>query len=265
MRTKFVSRGTVVLAVSLCLGQFASGRARGATVTAAPLTLGWSAASDATVRGYAIYYGRTNQTTTTRVDAGANLSCTVSGLIIGVTYRIYAVSYNAQGVESTASNQLLFTPQTAPSAPRLQIARQSDGSMRLSYQVASNAVCAIQFAAKPNATYWQTLTNVTASQLGDVIATDFSASQVSQRFYRAALSSQPLISGITISRQPNGSMRLDWMTPPGATCQIQSAASPNAPTWTTRATVTANAEGQAAYVDATAASVSTRFYRVAMP
>lgn len=243
-------------------------RSASAQVLAKPITLGWNAASDVTIRGYAIYYGRTNLTTNTRIDSGTNLSCTISGMLVGVTYRIYAVSYDAQGIESLPSNQITFTP-TTPAAPnpppRLQIARQADGSMKLSLTTATNVTCAIQFASTPTAQYWQTLTNVPANQAGNVIATDISASRVPQRFYRAVLSPQPLVSGISIARQANGAMRLDWMTPPSATSRIQSATSPTATTWTTRATITSNAEGQASYVDTTAAQAGARFYRVVMP
>lgn len=137
--------------------------------------------------------------------------------------------------------------------------------MKLSYTASTNTTCAIQFASTPTAKYWQTLTNVTANQAGAIMATDFSASRVSQRFYRVALAPQPLISTLTIVRQTNGTMRLTWMTPPGATTQIQSASSPTPTAWSTRATITSNDEGQASYVDATAAQASTRFYRVVMP
>lgn len=237
-----------------------------AQTIAKPITLGWNAASDMTIRGYAIYYGRTNLTATTRINTGTNLSCTITDLIVGVTYRIYAVSYDAAGIESLPSNQVNFTPTTpAITPPRLQITRLSDGNMQLTYAAGTNVTCAIQFAATPTAQYWQTLTNVAANQAGNIIATDTSANRVPQRFYRVALTPQPLVSGITIARQPNGTMKLNWMTPPGAVCRIQSASSPTATTWTTRATITSNDEGQAAYVDTTAAQANARFYRVAMP
>jgi hypothetical protein len=227
--------------------------------------LGWNAASDVTVRGYAIYYGPVNQTVTNRIDAGTNLSCTISGLIVGTAYRIHAVSYNTQGIESLPSNQLAFTPTTPNPPPLLQIARQANGSMRLSYAAGTNITCAVQFAATPTASYWQTLTNVTATQAGDIIATDTTASRVPQRFYRVALSAQPLTSVVRTTLQPNGSVRLDWTTPPAASSQIQYASNPNATTWTTFTTVASNDEGQATYLDTTAATAGVRFYRAVIP
>jgi hypothetical protein len=255
------------LAIGCLLAQFVTGFELNAQVIARPVTLGWYASLDTTVRGYAIYFGATNQTAPARIDTGTNLSCTISNLVVGTTYRLYAVSYNAQGVESLPSNQVQFTPTQAavPGGPRLQITRQSDGSMKLDCLVGVNKTCAIQFAATPTAKYWQTLTNVAANQAGNVIATDFSASRVPQRFYRVSLTPQPLLSAITIARQSNGAMRLSWLTPPKAVCRVQSASSPAATTWATLTTVTANDEGQAVWVDQSATSATSRFYRVAMP
>lgn len=266
MRKVVVTRWGGCWIVCWLLVQLTTTLPTAAQTMAKPITLGWNAASDGAVRGYAIYYGRTNLTANTRINAGTNLNCTISDLLVGVTYRIYAVSYDAAGIESLPSNQVTFTPMTpAPIPPRLQIARLADGNMRLTYAAGTNTTCAIQFAATPTAKYWQTLTNVAANQAGNIIATDTTASRVPQRFYRVALTPQPLVSAITIARQPNGTMKLNWMTPPRAICRVQSASSPTATTWTTRATITSNDEGQAMYVDPTAAQASARFYRVAMP
>ena len=232
-----------------------------AQTIAKPITLGWDASADVAVCGYAIYFGRTNLTANTRLDAGTNLSCTISGLLVGVTYRIYAVSYDAQSIESPPSNQLTYTP--AP--PRVQLARQANGGMSLSYFVGTNTTCAIQFAATPTPIYWQTLANVTPDQAGNLILTDTTANRVPQRFYRVALSAQPLTSPVRTTLQPGGSIQLDWTTPPVALSRIQYATNPNATTWTTLATVASNDEGQATYLDATAAGAELRFYRAVIP
>ncbi|MGC3956410.1 MAG: hypothetical protein QM813_00070 [Verrucomicrobiota bacterium] len=189
------------------------------------------------------------------------MNCAISGLYVGVTYRIYAVSYDAQGNESLPSNLLNFTP----SAPRVQLARQSNGNMSLSYFVGTNITCAIQFAATPTPAYWQTLANVAPDQAGNIILTDTTASRVPQRFYRVALSAQPLTSAVKTTPQPNGSIQLNWTTPPVALSRIQYAASPTATTWTTLATIASNDEGQATYLDTTAAGAGVRFYRAVIP
>jgi len=268
MVKKFVIQNFSWLAVIILVLSMSSSKA----ATATPVKLGWNAANDVNVRGYALYYGITNQTTRTRRDVGLNLTSTVSNLIAGATYRIYAVSYNANGVESIPSNELAYfaTTVTAPSTPappppRVQIARQNNGSMLISYRATPGQVCGVQFAATPNPVAWQTLTNVTANSLSNIIALDTSASQVAKRFYRVAHTAQPLVSAITITRLANGAMRLSWTAPPFSVCRVTYAPYSSSTLWPTLANVVADAEGRASCVDPAAAVVSSRFYRVVMP
>jgi len=242
-----------------------------AATPAAPIQLGWNAAPDASVRGYAIYCGATNVTTMTRIDAGSALTCTLSNLVVGVTYRIYAVSYDASGMESIPSNEVFFTPTKSAvspvaSGPRVTLSRQTDGSMKLNYTATPGQVCGIQFTATLNPPHWQTLTNVTANSLSNVMALDISAKDVPQRFYRVALAPQPLISAVKITRLPSGAMQLDWTAPPNSVCRVLRASTPTASSWATQASsIVADAEGRATYTDRTAMYAGSRFYRVAMP
>lgn len=251
-----------------CLLILVLGQPLGHALVATPIKLTWNPANDPTVKGYALYYGLLTQSTPNRADVGTNLNCTISNLVVGTTYRIYAVSYNIYGAESIPSNELLYTPPTpvaAPSGPRLEIARQANGSMQLSCKATPGLVCGIQFAATPNPAAWQTLANVTADSISNIIATDISAKLVPQRFYRVALAAQPLISAITPTRLPNGQMRLDWTAPPLSTNRVLYAPYTTSTIWPTLATVVADAEGRASVIDAAAAGISQRFYRVIMP
>lgn len=244
-------------------------RSNAAVTNAAPVMLSWNAANDSTVKGYALYCTVVAPVSQNRMDVGTNVTATLSNLVVGVTYRIYAVSYNALGVESIPSNELLYTPAApalpAPQGSRLQIARQGNGSMKLSYKATPGLVCGIQFAATPNPSAWLTLTNVTADSLGNVIAIDGAASLVAQRFYRVALSAQPLVSAITQTRLSNGYMRLDWAAPPFSSCRVTYAPTLTSTIWPTLATVVADAEGRASVIDPAAAVVSSRFYRIVIP
>lgn len=231
---------------------------------ARPVRLGWDASTDPKVRGYALYYGAVGQTPGTRLDAGTNLFGTISNLTAGADYWIYAVSYDAANIESVPSNQLVFTA-PAPPPPKLEIARQADGSMKLSYKAAPAQVCGFQFTSKLNPPVWQTLTNVTADSLGNVVALDLAAKAVPQRFYRVALAPQPLVSALTATRLSNGHLRLNWTAPPYSTNRVIFAAHPQATLWPTFTNVVADAEGRAAVTDAAPTSVSQRFYRVMLP
>lgn len=246
------------------------GQHSASALVASPIKLSWNAANDPTVKGYALYYGLLTQSTPNRADVGTNLNCTISNLVVGTTYRIYAVSYNIFGAESVPSNELLYTPPTPvtvpnPTGPRLQITRQANGTMLLSYKATPGLVCGIQFAATPNPPAWQTLANVTSDSLSNIIALDIAANKVAQRFYRVALSAQPLISAITATRLANGYMRLDWTAPPLSTNRVVYAPFTNSTIWPTLTTVVADAEGRASAVDPAAAIVNQRFYRVVMP
>jgi hypothetical protein len=232
--------------------------------------LGWNAAPDLEVRGYAIYYAPTNSAVVKRVDAGNVVTCVLSNLVVGTTYWIHAVSYDAFGLESVPSNEILHTATTnatvAPAGPKLEMVRQADGRVTLNYRANPGQVCGIQFTSKLNPPHWQTLTNVTANSLSNVVALDASARTVPQRFYRVALSPQPLVSAVKITRLPTGAMRLEWNAPPLAVCRVQRASSPKPAPWSPLASnVVTDAEGRAVYTDHGAITNSSRFYRVIMP
>jgi len=154
-----------------------------------PITLAWNAADDPSVSGYALYYGLVDQPATNRVDSGANTTATLFGLRANAEYRIYAVSYSANGLESIPSNELRLTP---PAVSRLTLSPQSDGSMRLAGKAAPETVCSIMFTPTLHPTAWQTLAQTTADQVGNFAALDVSAGQAKQRFYRVVLGVQPV-------------------------------------------------------------------------
>lgn len=229
-------------------------------VVADPVKLGWNAASDASVKGYVIYYGATNQPATNRIVAGTNLTVTLNALQANVTYKIYAASYNAAGIESVPSNLVTLM---ATVVPKLNITRQTNGNMTLDYRMTAGAVCAVQYSATLKPGSWRTLTNVTANLAGVIIATDASASRVKQRFYRIAHSAQPLISAMDIVKLTN-SIRLTFVTPPLANCAIQYVTKPTSTNWTLLAHLTADAEGTVTYVEPANLAASGRFYRAVL-
>jgi hypothetical protein len=97
-------------------------------------------------------------------------------------YRLYAVSYNAQGVESVPSNQILVTP---PAMSRLTLTRLADGRMQLFFKAAPGTPCRVQYATKPAGATWQTWTNITTDLVGEARVVDAGAKQSASRFYRA--------------------------------------------------------------------------------
>lgn len=239
-----------------------SGLVAAAPLYSAPVKLDWNPSTDASVQGYVVYYGLTNTPATNRIVVGTNLTVTVTNMLAGKTYRLYAVSYNALNVESTPSNQLLIAPAAIAST---KLTAQTNRSMKLESRAAAGTVCGIQFSATMLPGSWRTLTNISADAAGNIIANDASASRAPKRFYRVALSAQPLISAMQIKALTNGNVQLSCGVPPDAVCCIQYRAKPNTGTWTTLTNITANAEGDVVVIDTTARLASSRFYRATFP
>jgi hypothetical protein len=148
---------------------------------ACPVTLAWDASPDLNVAGYAIYYGPTNQPATNRMDTGRTQQATFMSLLADVNYAFYAVSYSTNGAESLPSNAIRIRPTVLS---RAQLTKQSN-KWRVALKAAPGTVCRVQYADSLVSPTWRTLTNVTASSLGDVVALDVVTNRVTARFYRA--------------------------------------------------------------------------------
>jgi len=171
--------------VILCMavGFFMVQPARAAQ-TAAPLTLAWNPANDLTIKGYALYYGPTNQPATNRLDVGMTNSARILNMQANVIYRLYAVSYNTMGVESVPSNQLLVK-QAAVSG--LKLAKQANGSMKITFSAAPGTASQVQYASSPTGATWRNLGTTTTDASGNGTMIDATATQASSRFYRIAV------------------------------------------------------------------------------
>jgi hypothetical protein len=258
-------RAVVLLTLGMVAGVMQKTRAAVSTaspsLSAIPVTLSWYPVADPTVSGFAIYYGPANLPATNRVDAGSNTSATIYGLQANVAYHFHAVSYNAVGLESLPSNELLLTPLAIA---RAQLARQTGGSMRLSSKAEPGTVCSILFTPTLAPATWRALANVTADSVGNVIVTDATASKAKSRFYRVVIGEEPLVSELTVQPQPNGSVLLTGYVPPGDNCAVLYASIINPTSWQTLTTVAADADGKVTVLDTTAGLAGMRFYKLVM-
>ena len=262
MKLLFQCRAGLIPVVLWCVVPLFPNPACAASLRSVPVTLAWDANTDPTVRGYALYYGPTNQPATNRIDAGSSQSVTFLNLQADVTYSFRAVSYSTNGTESVPSNQILVRP---PALSRLQLTKQQAG-FRIALKAAPGAVCRIEYADAPTGAAWRPLTNVTATTLGDVIALDTTTNKPPVRFYRAALATAaPANASLKLAKQTSGAMRVTLAGSAGATWRVQRATTPNATTWTTFATVTTSTVGEATATDTTAAQATSRFYRAVSP
>lgn len=83
----------------------------------ASVTLQWDPSSSSNVAGYAVYYGTVSGNYTARVDAGAQTTVSISGLLGSTTYYFMVVAYTDYGVESLPSNEITYTVPSVPSNP----------------------------------------------------------------------------------------------------------------------------------------------------
>src|SRR6516164_2636534 len=72
------------------------------------VTLAWDPSTDPTVVGYFLYYGNQSGNFSHSINAGSATSATVTDLIPGQTYYFVATAYNAAGIQSVPSNQVVF-------------------------------------------------------------------------------------------------------------------------------------------------------------
>ena len=81
-------------------------------VTAVQLTqanLAWDANTETDLAGYKIYYGTASGQYASVVDVGNQTTYTLAGLQVGRTYYISATAYNTSGLESSHSNEVVFS------------------------------------------------------------------------------------------------------------------------------------------------------------
>ena len=243
-------------------------RAVGVPLYSAPVTLGWSPAADASVKGYVIYYGPTNLAATNRIVVGTNLSVTVTNMLAGTTYRLYAASYNAANIESPPSNLLTITP---PAISAIRLAKQTNRSMKLDCRAAVGTVCGVQFSSTMLPDSWRALTNAVTDNIGNIVVNDLSAARVSKRFYRISLFPQPLISNLKFEMVTTVGLKISCTVPPESRCSIQYRASYSPTPWTTIKNVIADANGDLVATDTAMtdgmfalyfASGITNFYQV---
>jgi hypothetical protein len=106
--------------IALCAGAQTSGTINPPSPPQATVTLTWNAStSDSTNNPltYAVWWGVSSGVFTSSISAGTNLSCTVTGLVNGVTYYFAATAATSNGVTSAYSNQATNAIPAIPAPP----------------------------------------------------------------------------------------------------------------------------------------------------
>ncbi len=152
--------------------------------SACSLNLEWQSSSDATVTGYALYYGATGTPLTNRLNAGMATSVVLKNLIASTNYSFYVVAYDAYQNESQPSNFLFYT---APAISSLRLSQSTAGVMTVSFRVAPTAACHVEYTDTLTPPNWQLLNSATGDSNGIVTITDPVPAPGGSRFYRASV------------------------------------------------------------------------------
>src|SRR6266853_6545739 len=73
-------------------------------------TLAWNPSAASDIAGYHVYQGTASRNYTQRIDAGNNLSTAASALTPGLTYYFAVSAYDTNGLESSLSREISYTP-----------------------------------------------------------------------------------------------------------------------------------------------------------
>jgi hypothetical protein len=149
----------------------------------ANVTLAWDPNPEGDLGGYYIYFG-TN--TLDRVDVKTGTSITLSNLVAGVRYSIYATAYNQAGVESAPSETIFYTPIAEIVNPVLAM-QAVNGQVTLSGTAIPSQPVVIQAATSLNAPEWITVQTITPGTDGRVSIQLMEHLLNPRRFYRLAV------------------------------------------------------------------------------
>jgi hypothetical protein len=149
-----------------------------------PLTFEWQTSADPNIAGYALYYGTSSSTVTNRLDVGPTNEATLTNLTASVPYYFFVVSYYAGPVESDPSNIIYGTPSAVSS---VQLTPSSnDGGLTMSFYVAPNGSCHVEYTDSLNPPVWTALTSATGDAMGRVTLS-VSPTTGGTRFYRVVV------------------------------------------------------------------------------
>jgi hypothetical protein len=144
------------------------------------VTLGWDASPSTDITGYRIYYGAVSGNYTNSVTVGNVTSNSIPGLVIGATYYFTTVAFNSIGLESTYSNEIVYTVPGGLATLQLVIAANKQAILT----VTGRASHAYEIQTTTNLTTWTTLGTVTTGAGGSANYTNTNAGSFPKRYYR---------------------------------------------------------------------------------
>jgi hypothetical protein len=146
-------------------------------------SLAWDPSPDSNVIGYNVYYGTTSGDYSSMTSVQNITSTTISNLTAGKTYYFAVTAFDANGVESTFSNEIQFI---VPGVLTFSKGANPGDPMLIKFPVAPSQSYEVQATSdfQSWATIWQT---GVATSNAWVQFSDAQASEISSRFYRLVL------------------------------------------------------------------------------
>lgn len=150
---------------------------------AADVTVAWDSNSEPDLEGYYIYYGTNSMD---RVRIGKQTRVTLSDLVAGVPYTIYATAYNTAGVESEPSESIRYTPPLIPTVPTMGMEFQG-GQIAVSGSALPSQSILLQATTALSPAEWVTVQTITPGADGTVRVPLTEHLLNPRRFYRLSI------------------------------------------------------------------------------
>ena len=150
------------------------------------VTVAWDGSAGSDVAGYRLYEGVASRTYTNSVDVGNATSCTITGLVLGTTYYFAVTAYDAQGLESDFSDEVVYTvPLVSASLALKSCCKLPSGNFTITASATNGQTCVLFGATNlsPPVT-WVPIGTNTADARGVFTCDDLTATNYSRRFYR---------------------------------------------------------------------------------
>lgn len=144
------------------------------------VALAWDPSPDSSVTGYRIYFGPTSGNYTDSVAVGNVTTHSVPGRAGGVTCFIAITAYDANGLESTFSNEIGYTVPVVVPSLQLSVASNNQVTLTVTGQLGDT----LDIQATETFTTWTVIGTVTIGAGGSVDFTDTNAASFPKRFYR---------------------------------------------------------------------------------
>ncbi len=220
------------------------------------VSLAWDPSPDTNVVGYFLHYGTASGSYPNRIDVGNTTNAAVPGLIEGRVYYFVATAYNAAGLESDPSNELMFT---VPGILKLTRALSPGAPASVAFPAALGQNYFLE--ASENLKSWHPVWVTVAATNGWLQFQDPQSAYLPQRFYRLAMVAPATIK-LTPGSTPQSPVTVNFPAVVGRTYVLQASTDLNS--WQQIWTTSVATNGWVQFQDLQSPALPKRFYRLVL-